>query len=114
MMSLSDVGEVISDRQLFLLGEDPPVTQVRVLLGKPRPVPEEIGGDYYCPIQVVGIGDQKVQSAFGVDAFQSLELAIQMIGYELHLKLNKKYGGKLRWTDEKGVDFGFPLPTRLI
>jgi hypothetical protein len=106
----TDVGEVIAERELFLLDENPPLTQIRVLLGKPRPFPEN-NNSYYCPIQILGIGDQKVRYAGGV---QALELAIQMIGYELHLKVNKTCGGRLRWASAKGVDLGFPLPAALM
>jgi hypothetical protein len=44
-----------------------------------------------------------------VDAFQSIELALKMIGAELG-KLNREHDGQLRWEGDERGDFGFPIP----
>ena len=104
-MKLSSVGDVIAVRELFLANE--PSRKITVLMGKPQPFPDASGEDHYCPIQITGLGSEKVQYAGGVDAFQALELAFRLIGVELDV-LNRNHGGQLRWEcDDKG-GFGFP------
>jgi hypothetical protein len=63
-----------------------------------------------CPHQILGVGDERVRSATGVDAFQALQLAMEMIGSELYFSLNRKFDGKLRWEGGKAGDLGFPVP----
>ena len=38
---------------------------------------------WYCPWQIVGLGAEQVRAAYGIDAFQSLQLAMQMIGAQM-------------------------------
>jgi len=79
-------------------------------MGTPRIGAEN--GDYVCPIQIIGFGDEEVRGIYGVDAFQALQLGMQMIGMELYVKLNRKLGGKIRWNNQ--LDLGFPLPDSVI
>jgi hypothetical protein len=107
-MKLKDVGEVIAERTLTLLGEDGPPLAVLVLLGKPQKLPDH--SDYFCPYQIKGAGTQRVKYACGVDAFQALELALSTLGVELEV-LNKELGGRLRWGCGEEGKFGFPPPS---
>jgi len=66
-----------------------------------------------CPYQILGIGDERVRCAGGVDAVQALQLAMEMIGSELYFKLNRQHDGKLRWEAGKEGDLGFPVPPNL-
>jgi len=100
-LKLENVGDVIATRTL-LLGRDGEAAAA-VLLGKPQAHGEE----FYCPYQIKGVGDEKVRYAFGVDAFQALQLALSILGVQLEV-LNKELGGRLRWECAEKDDFGFP------
>jgi hypothetical protein len=102
-LKLENVGEVIATRTLVLERDGEPPAAATVLLGKPQ----ADGGDYYCPYQIKGAGDEKVRSAYGIDAFQALQLALSILGVELEV-LNKELGRRLRWECAGKDDFGFP------
>jgi hypothetical protein len=100
-MKLTSVGTVIAMRALRL-GKGGKVT---VVVGKPKKFRGE--SDYYCPYRIVGIGDEIVRHAGGVDPIQALQLAFRQIGARLSASKEAK-AGKLTWDagNEKG-DFGF-------
>jgi hypothetical protein len=106
-MQLDSVGDVIATRGLFLANE--PSHKIVVKMGKPQPLPDALGDDHFCPIQIVGLGSEKVKYAAGVDAFQSVELGLKMIGIELAV-LNREHEGQLRWECNERGDLGFPFP----
>lgn len=106
-MKLDSVGEVIAVRRLWLANE--PSHSIVAIMGKPQPLPEALGDDHYCPIQIRGLGSEKVRYAAGVDAFQSLQLAVRMIGAELAV-LNREHNGQLRWEGDEHGDLGFSVP----
>jgi len=66
--------------------------------------------DYHCPFQFIGVGDDSIRSAAGIDAFQAIQLALRMIGMFLYLHLNPQLGNSLRWKGDKEGDLGFPRP----
>lgn len=105
-MKLDSVGEVIATRTLSLLEDEGPPSEVFVLLGKPRQLPDH--SDYYCPYQIKGAGVEKVMHTCGIDPFQALQLALSALGVELEV-LNKRLGGKLRWDCGSEGDLGFPV-----
>jgi hypothetical protein len=112
MFDIERLDEIIATRRLYLDG-DPDVT-VQILLGRPQASPiSSNDGFMLCPYQILGIGDQKVRCAGGVDAFQALQLAMEMIGSELYIKLNPRHDGKLRWEAGEANDLGFPSPSIL-
>lgn len=102
-----DIGTVIAVRTLSLSGEE----KVTVTIGKPKRFPE--GDDYYCPYRIVGIGNERVRHAGGVDAMQALVLALRMIGAELYTSPEAR-SGALRWMGRsREGDLGFPVPDGL-
>jgi hypothetical protein len=103
-----ELGSIVAERILTVEGN--PSVQIRALMGTPRI--EAGNGDYLCPIQILGLGDEKVWGVHGVDAFQAMQLGMEMIGIELYVKLNRKLDGKIRWNDQ--LDLGFPLPDSVI
>jgi len=102
-----ELGLVIAKRQLELQS-DGKLLFVTVLMGAPQEVIEDGNTHSFCPIQIIGIGDEKVRAAWGVDAFQALQLGLQLIGVELYVKLNPKVNHGIRWNGE--TDLSFPLP----
>jgi hypothetical protein len=105
-VNLESVGEVIATRTLLLLRDSTAAEEVVVLLGKPQASPDH-EHFYYCPYQVKGVGEEKVKSIYGIDAFQALQLTLSILGVELEV-LNKELGGKLRWDCDDEGGLGFP------
>jgi hypothetical protein len=102
-LKLENVGEIIATRTLTLDRPGGPASAATVSLGKPLPDGEQ----FCCPYQIKGAGDEKVRCAYGVDAFQALQLALSILGVQLE-ELNKELGGRLRWELGERNDFGFP------
>ncbi len=93
------LGTVIAERVLKSSRLDSNVT---IRIGCPQATAE---GDFITPYQIIGAGDQEVRFAAGLDALQSLQLAIRMIGADISYGL-KEY--ELKWAD--GDDAGLPMP----
>ena len=104
-MKLESVDEPIAIRTLTLIRDDSATSEVLVLLGKPRQLPDH--EDYYCSYQIKGAGDEKVRYSCGVDPFQALHLALSTLGVELEV-LNRELDGKLRWEFDDTGGLGFP------
>lgn len=101
------LGAVIAERELDLKISSRKKAKVIVRIGKPKP-DGKITADWYCPIQILGIGEDKVKSAFGIDSVQALEQAFQMISAILTLFYQRHHPGKLTWLGKSRL--GFPLP----
>lgn len=104
-MYLREIGDIIAVRELNLRENDKPSAIVKILIGKPRVFPDSEG--YCCPFQIVGVGAENIKYAAGVDAIQSLQLAMVMIGATLQF-LNEGLNGELRWEGGGEGDFRFP------
>jgi hypothetical protein len=102
-MKAAEMGHVIAIRKLFLV--DNPTADIVVKLGKPQPTPGE--NDWFCTTQIVGIGNERIDATYGIDAFQALQLAMKWIGSTLS-RLNELSGNKLRWEGDETGGFGFP------
>ena len=95
--------EVIAVRRFWWEHESGP--QLLVTIGKPTQSPNA-EGEFYCPIKTSGFGnDERIETIFGVDAFQALELAIRYVGHRLSA-VDHESGGRLRW--EFGDDGRIP------
>ncbi|MGA8151750.1 MAG: hypothetical protein WB952_12430 [Terriglobales bacterium] len=101
-MTLDTLGEVIATRKLLLVG--PVNKEVSVKMGKPR---LSNHNDYCCPVQIVGIGSERIHGIFGADAFQSIQLAIEFIGKTLR-DWTEQNGSKIQWELDEQRDVGFP------
>ena len=102
-MSNFDFGTVIARRALRYDDPEEGIHRVQVLLGKPRE--SSPGGEWCCPWQIIGIGDENVRCAYGVDAFQCLQLVMTMIGATLYASAGNEM--RLSWKGQPG-DVGFP------
>ena len=99
------VGSIIAERTLIL--EQPTrKKRVTVRLGRPRPF-RDGQGDYFCPFQIVGLGEDQVERAGGVDAFQAIQMAMTGIAVRLRQRISKNQKRSLYWLVH-GDDLGFP------
>ena len=103
-MSGADLDDVIAERTLALrtAGAE---ADVRVRLGRPRPDPASAHGDWLCPVEIHGPARRRGLVAHGVDSFQALLLAVQMLNIELRA-LERATGGRLWFLDS--ADAGIP------
>jgi hypothetical protein len=93
------LGKVIAERVLT----SPQLRKrVKVRIGAPR---KTKALDFIAPYQILGIGDEKVRYAAGVDSVQALELGFKMIGADLH---SRHKDIEFELFGEKGS--GFPKP----
>lgn len=91
--------EVIASRTLHYTSEQGTQT-LMIQLGKPK-ADTQAGGDWACPIQI----GADVKIAFGVDSYQALSMALQLIAIEIrHLK--NKQNIDLHWLgmDNLGLE----------
>lgn len=96
------LGDIIAERVLDAQ-KDAQLYVVTVRIG--RPLKSVGAADFRCPYQVAGIGDDVIRSASGEDSMQALELAIKMLGAELHFRY-KDFS--FMWLGK--TDIGFPKP----
>lgn len=105
---MTNVGEVIAERTLILERRIRRKKKIFVRLGKPRVFPTG-HADYFCPFQIVGLGEDKIRFAAGVDAFQAIQLVQIAIASVLHFHYRKRFGQAFYWL-EKGDNLGFAEP----
>ena len=74
----TQLGPVIARRELVRVGSRRPVV---VEIGKPRRRPT---GEWACPYRIGGLGRSGVKQAYGEDAVQALQLALD--GVRAHLE----------------------------
>jgi hypothetical protein len=103
-MRVKEIGRLIAQRELRG-NVDGKSRSVRVLVGEPVRIPEEgkLSAYYECPIQVIGAGDDHIQSIAGEDSMQALVLALKFLGTEL-ARIQEHFD--LTWEGEH--DLGFP------
>jgi hypothetical protein len=102
-MQLTSIGELFISRTLQL--KDKNLANVAVTIGKPQKFPD--GEDYYCPYQIIGLGDGKVSWGGGIDEIQALLLTLEQIG--IFLSDSEEYKqGNLSWLGSGDGNLGFP------
>jgi hypothetical protein len=101
-MELSTLGQLLAERTYVLLTSSGSQEEVVVRIG----APQESDRDWFCPFEIVGLGTPKIKCAFGVDAFQALQLTLKMIGVVLHH--HRQRCGDGLYMSEAGDDLGFP------
>jgi len=95
-MDFPDPIEVIASRKLHLISATRE-RDIQICIGKPLPFPDKTG--FYCPIQILGLGDEKVQCVGGTDSLQALQLAFEILHARLKA-LDPEVLAKLRWNGE--------------
>ena len=82
------LGELAAERAFSLFRANGDQVPVRIRLGKPYR--EETLGDYRCPLQVSGLGDERIYAPWGEDAFVALQYALDLIGQLLDAALRRQ------------------------
>ncbi|MCA9429461.1 MAG: hypothetical protein KC940_03025, partial [Candidatus Omnitrophica bacterium] len=103
-MNPKEIGTIIAERQFTL--SDNPDRIITARMGMPKVFSDN--GDYCCPIQVLGAGNDRVLEVGGVDAVQAIDLALKALGARLW-SMQKESGGKIVWLDEGNWDLGLPM-----
>ncbi len=75
MTATYELGDVVAERRLEAIGADGRRTTVVLRIGRPMRDPQP-GGDWYCPRQVLGLGDESVEVSHGVDSLQAFLLCV--------------------------------------
>ncbi|WP_061218538.1 DUF6968 family protein [Leptospira weilii] len=98
------LGEIILEREIrFAIDKEK--REVLIKIGKPKIHPEpDIG--WYCPLQIIGIGPEKIHAALGFDSLDSVENGLKMIGGFLVRYFQKLYPTDLTWLNSEHL--GFP------
>ncbi|MET1072124.1 MAG: hypothetical protein ABWY11_05705 [Umezawaea sp.] len=78
-----ELGGIVAERELPAVADDGTRSTVVIRIGTPRPDPLSANGDWCCPHQIAGLGDETVSASFGVDSLQALLLSV----HALRLKL---------------------------
>ena len=87
----------IAERTMEIYNNQGQVEQLNIYIGKPEPDPLP-GGDFRCPVQFIGYGDEKVRYAYGIDSMQALTLAFKLI--DARLQNYRNNGFILKWPNE--------------
>ncbi|QEX16474.1 hypothetical protein FRZ44_17680 [Hypericibacter terrae] len=103
-MKVDHINKVMLVRQPRLSESRAPVV---IQVGCPEKRPN--GHDYYCAYRVLGLGNDRVRSASGVDQMQALLLALRKMGAELY-SCGEYKTGKLYWLEMGNKDLGLPTP----
>ncbi|EKP04173.1 hypothetical protein LEP1GSC018_3256 [Leptospira kirschneri str. 2008720114] len=83
------LGTVIAEREiLFQVGKKK--SKVHIKIGKPKLYPDP-DFPWYCTLQIIGIGSEKVHVAFSFDSIGAIDHAFQMTGSLLVHYFQKLY-----------------------
>jgi hypothetical protein len=110
-MASDSLEDPIAERRLTMISDAGEAREIMVRIGKPALSPGR--ADFGCECQIAGLGESRVHRIYGLDAFQSLQLALRFISIMLNHH-REEAGGRLFWH-EPGDDMGFgevgPSPT---
>jgi hypothetical protein len=102
---MTDPNQVIATRLISLDAHAP--ESVELYMPVKRAGENE---EFRCGYRILGLGDDRMKYASGVDSMQALYLALQRIGIDLYTSQPGK-SGRLRWLDQR--DLGFPVPSSM-
>ncbi|GAA2863950.1 hypothetical protein GCM10010517_23090 [Streptosporangium fragile] len=109
-MATYELGEVVAERRVEAVTGGGARTPVTLRFGRPRPDALSEGGDWCCPHQILGLGDESVGASFGVDSLQAFLLSV----YKVQLKLGERAEAasvRLEWLGQP--DLGLKVDPEL-
>jgi hypothetical protein len=71
--------------------------EIEIIIGVPQPFPG-CDDDYFCPIQINGLGDPWISYAGGIDSYQALVLGLKKLSARL-LNREEVKRGEVQWLD---------------
>jgi len=80
------LGKVIASRTFHIKGGPKAKAELRIGL------PVDCEENAYCPVQLLGIGDERVRPVWGIDTLQALQLVFRYVP-----PLLLQFGNRLRW-----------------
>lgn len=102
--------KLLAERSLILQQPDGSRKPIVVRIGTPYWVTE--GQEAACPVEIEGMYE-KLADVHGVDLYQALELAIQLVNYLLTAAKSKRQ--KLLWPDGRLYEIAVPpLPRKTL
>jgi hypothetical protein len=75
---------------------------VRVLLGPPTKFPD--ADDFYCLVQIQGLGDARVRYIVGLDGIQALQLTFSFVR-DMLSHLSTEGNIQLEWAENSDIGF---------
>jgi hypothetical protein len=99
-MKLEKIDAVIA-RRVF---ETKDGHEIEIIIGVPQPFPEG-DDDYFCPIQINGLGDPWISYAGGIDSYQALVLGLKKLSARL-LNREEVKRGDVQWLDGSDPTLG--------
>jgi uncharacterized protein DUF6968 len=93
--------EVFAEREFHSHNTAGEETQVILRIGKPQ---IKAHGVWYCPVQIIGIGDEKIEAIAGADSLQALLLGLQL-GPTLLRYFAKSEQKKITWLGQDDLGF---------
>ncbi|PSL54206.1 hypothetical protein B0I31_107263 [Saccharothrix carnea] len=111
-MTAYELGAVVADRRVEAVAGDGTRAPVVIRIGTPHPDPLSPNGDWCCPHQVVGLGDEAVGASFGVDSLQALLLSVYRVKLDLAARAEAA-GVELDWLGQPDLGLNVdPRPHR--
>ena len=100
-MKTVKLGQILASRTVRFQPATGDAVDVAVSLG--MPVSDDDGRDWLCPFQIIGIRDEPVRAAFGVDAMQALVLALHVLPTELRAIAREESGSFPNGDEDMGL-----------
>lgn len=97
----TDVGEIVSQRDLEFRYDDGRKEKAIVKVGKPYEYNEDL--DWICPYEISTESHKKVFGMVGIDSLQAMDLTLKTLKVEVD-HFEKKYKGKFYFYDEIGSE----------
>jgi hypothetical protein len=86
---------IIAERSLVFRDGSTESREVRILLAKPESHGKT---EYSCQVQIVGLGDEKVRTIYGVDSIHAMQLALKFASQML-----ENYRHELSWLGNEDI-----------
>jgi hypothetical protein len=100
---------VMARRQYFDANDEGKTPIVEVEIGIPLPSPHA-PNEFMCSFRIRTAGEGKIETVYGVDELQALQLALGYLAATLR-RLSGTLGMKLHWIGDENGDLGIGIPS---
>jgi hypothetical protein len=102
-----EFGPVIANRKYFCARDMDPAHAIGIEIAAPAKSPDH--DDFSCSFRVMSPTFDRSETVYGIDALQSLLLALGYVQAILR-ELGSSSGGTLKWAAGDAEDFGIRIP----